>query len=88
MRLPDEEPQRLAIRRGYRWVTAMQGLTGMGAYDVDNNRIVFNYIPSPTIVPLGLDPAPPTWPVAVLKYFATFGLRLDPSLRWRRRSHS
>ncbi|HNL90604.1 MAG TPA: squalene--hopene cyclase, partial [Nitrospira sp.] len=46
VRLPDEEPQRLAIRRGCRWVTAMQGSDGgWGAYDVDNNRIVFNYIP-------------------------------------------
>jgi squalene-hopene/tetraprenyl-beta-curcumene cyclase len=35
-----------AIRRGASWVVAMQGSDGgWGAYDKDNNRIVFNYIP-------------------------------------------
>lgn len=46
VRTADAERQRLAIRRGYRWVMAMQGSDGgWGAYDKDNNRIVFNYIP-------------------------------------------
>jgi squalene-hopene/tetraprenyl-beta-curcumene cyclase len=35
-----------AIARGYRWVMAMQGSDGgWGAYDKDNNRMIFNYIP-------------------------------------------
>ena len=35
-----------SIRRGAKWVLAMQGSDGgWGAYDKDNNRIVFNYIP-------------------------------------------
>jgi squalene-hopene/tetraprenyl-beta-curcumene cyclase len=35
-----------SIRRGANWVLAMQGSDGgWGAYDKDNNRVVFNYIP-------------------------------------------
>jgi squalene-hopene/tetraprenyl-beta-curcumene cyclase len=35
-----------SIRRGMKWVLAMQGSDGgWGAYDKDNNRVVFNYIP-------------------------------------------
>ncbi len=35
-----------SIRRGVEWVLAMQGSDGgWGAYDKDNNRVVFNYIP-------------------------------------------
>jgi squalene-hopene/tetraprenyl-beta-curcumene cyclase len=46
LRMADETRQRESIRRGYRWVMAMQGSDGgWGAYDKDNNRIVFNYIP-------------------------------------------
>lgn len=42
----DETRQRLAMERGLRWVMAMQGSDGgWGAYDKDNNRMVFNYIP-------------------------------------------
>jgi squalene-hopene/tetraprenyl-beta-curcumene cyclase len=34
------------MARGYRWVMAMQGSDGgWGAYDKDNNRMVFNLIP-------------------------------------------
>jgi len=45
-RLEDREAQRLALRRGYRWTMAMQGSNGgWGAYDKDNNRVVFNLIP-------------------------------------------
>lgn len=42
----NEEVKRAAIERGFRWVMAMQGSDGgWGAYDKDNNRLVFNYIP-------------------------------------------
>lgn len=35
-----------AMRKGYRWVLAMQGSDGgWGAYDKDNNRMILNYIP-------------------------------------------
>lgn len=45
LRLSDRETQQ-AIARGYRWVMAMQGSDGgWGAYDKDNNRMVFNLIP-------------------------------------------
>ena len=46
VRMAQEAAQKESIRRGYRWVVAMQGADGgWGAYDKDNNRIVFNYIP-------------------------------------------
>lgn len=46
VRLSSREAQRAAIARGYRWVMAMQGSDGgWGAYDKDNNRVVFNLIP-------------------------------------------
>ncbi|TAJ23531.1 MAG: squalene--hopene cyclase [Nitrospirae bacterium] len=45
LRLSDRQTQQ-AIARGYRWVMAMQGSDGgWGAYDKDNNRMVFNLIP-------------------------------------------
>lgn len=46
LRLPDRQAQIEAIRRGYQWVMAMQSSDGgWGAYDVDNNHMVFNLIP-------------------------------------------
>jgi squalene-hopene/tetraprenyl-beta-curcumene cyclase len=46
VRLADAEAQRHSIARGYRWIMAMQGSDGgWGAYDKDNNRMVFNLIP-------------------------------------------
>jgi squalene-hopene/tetraprenyl-beta-curcumene cyclase len=47
LKIPGQEDQlNESIRRGMRWVLAMQGSDGgWGAYDKDNNRIVFNYIP-------------------------------------------
>lgn len=46
VRTADREARHRAIARGYRWVMAMQGSDGgWGAYDKDNNRMVFNLIP-------------------------------------------
>jgi squalene-hopene/tetraprenyl-beta-curcumene cyclase len=46
IRLPDEEAKTRAISRGLNWVMALQGTDGgWGAYDKDNNRMVFNKIP-------------------------------------------
>lgn len=46
VRVPQTADLRDAIGRGADWVAAMQGSDGgWGAYDKDNNRIVFNYIP-------------------------------------------
>jgi squalene-hopene/tetraprenyl-beta-curcumene cyclase len=42
----DPAQQKESLQRGKDWVLAMQGSDGgWGAYDKDNNRIVFNYIP-------------------------------------------
>ena len=73
VRLSDEDQQRLAIRRGCRWVTAMQGSDGgWGAYDVDNNRIVFNYIPFADHRAL-LDPSTADLAGRCLEMLATLG---------------
>lgn len=73
VRLSDEERQRSAIRRGCRWVTAMQGADGgWGAYDVDNNRIVFNYIPFADHRAL-LDPSTADLAGRCLEMLATLG---------------
>ncbi len=46
LKLPQKTEQQESIRRGMQWVMAMQGSDGgWGAYDKDNNRVVFNYIP-------------------------------------------
>ena len=46
LHMPDRSVQRRSIVRGARWVLAMQGTDGgWGAYDKDNNHMVFNLIP-------------------------------------------
>jgi squalene-hopene/tetraprenyl-beta-curcumene cyclase len=46
LKMPQQAELEDSIRRGAQWVVAMQGSDGgWGAYDKDNNRIVFNYIP-------------------------------------------
>lgn len=46
LKLSQKAEQQDSIRRGMEWVVAMQGSDGgWGAYDKDNNRVVFNYIP-------------------------------------------
>jgi squalene-hopene/tetraprenyl-beta-curcumene cyclase len=46
IRLVDEEAKTRAMARGLHWILGLQGRDGgWGAYDQDNNRIVFNLIP-------------------------------------------
>ncbi len=46
LRMPNRSAQLDSIVRGVRWVLAMQGSDGgWGAYDKDNNHMVFNLIP-------------------------------------------
>lgn len=73
VRLPDEAQQREAMARGCRWVVSMQGSDGgWGAYDVDNNRIVFNYIPFADHRAL-LDPSTADLAGRCLEMLATLG---------------
>jgi squalene-hopene/tetraprenyl-beta-curcumene cyclase len=71
--MQDEEALRSAIARGRRWVVAMQGTDGgWGAYDKDNNRIVFNYIPFADHRAL-LDPSTADLAGRCLEMLATLG---------------
>jgi squalene-hopene/tetraprenyl-beta-curcumene cyclase len=46
LKMPQAAELEDSLRRGMKWVVAMQGSDGgWGAYDKDNNRVVFNYIP-------------------------------------------
>lgn len=46
LKMTNREAQVESLRRGYRWVLAMQSAEGgWGAYDVDNNHMIFNVIP-------------------------------------------
>lgn len=46
VRLPSWDPQYEGMARGFQWVLALQGSDGgWGAYDRNNNRMVFNVIP-------------------------------------------
>jgi squalene-hopene/tetraprenyl-beta-curcumene cyclase len=46
LQMPNRSAQLDSIARGVRWVLAMQGADGgWGAYDKDNNHMVFNLIP-------------------------------------------
>ncbi len=73
VRLPEEAQQRDAMVRGCRWVVSMQGSDGgWGAYDVDNNRIVFNYIPFADHRAL-LDPSTADLAGRCLEMLATLG---------------
>ncbi len=73
VRMEQEASQNESIRRGYRWVTAMQGSDGgWGAYDKDNNRVVFNYIPFADHRAL-LDPSTSDLAGRCLEMLATLG---------------
>ncbi len=73
LKMPQPAEQREAIRRGMNWVVAMQGSDGgWGAYDKDNNRIVFNYIPFADHRAL-LDPSTADLAGRCLEMLATLG---------------
>jgi squalene-hopene/tetraprenyl-beta-curcumene cyclase len=77
IRLPDEEAKTRAIARGLNWVLALQGSDGgWGAYDKDNNRIVFNKIPFADHGAL-MDPSTEDLAGRVLEALGYLGFRPD-----------
>ncbi len=77
IRLPDEEAKTRALARGLNWVLAMQGSDGgWGAYDRDNNRMVFNLIPFADHGAL-LDPSTEDLAGRVLEALGYLGFRPD-----------
>ena len=71
--MPNDAALAASITRGCRWVVAMQGSDGgWGAYDKDNNRIVFNYIPFADHRAL-LDPSTADLAGRCLEMLATLG---------------
>jgi squalene-hopene/tetraprenyl-beta-curcumene cyclase len=77
IRLPDEEAKTRAIARGLNWVLALQGSDGgWGAYDKDNNRMIFNRIPFADHGAL-MDPSTEDLAGRVLEAFGYLGFRSD-----------
>ncbi len=77
IRLPDEEAKTRAIARGLHWVMALQGKDGgWGAYDKDNNRVIFNLIPFADHGAL-MDPSTEDLAGRVLEALGYLGFRPD-----------
>ncbi len=77
IRLPDEEAKTRAVARGLNWVLALQGSDGgWGAYDKDNNRLVFNKIPFADHGAL-MDPSTEDLAGRVLEALGYLGFRTD-----------
>jgi len=77
IRLPDEEAKTMAVARGLNWVLALQGSDGgWGAYDKDNNRLVFNLIPFADHGAL-MDPSTEDLAGRVLEALGYLGFRPD-----------
>ena len=77
IRVPDEEAKTRAVARGLNWVLAMQGSDGgWGAYDKDNNRLVFNRIPFADHGAL-MDPSTEDLAGRVLEALGHLGFRPD-----------
>ena len=77
IRLPDEEAKTRAIARGLNWVLALQGSDGgWGAYDKDNNRLIFNKIPFADHGAL-MDPSTEDLAGRVLEALGYLGFRTD-----------
>jgi squalene-hopene/tetraprenyl-beta-curcumene cyclase len=77
IRLPDEEAKTRAIARGLNWILALQGSDGgWGAYDKDNNRLIFNKIPFADHGAL-MDPSTEDLAGRVLEALGYLGFRPD-----------
>lgn len=77
IRLPDEEAKTRAIARGLNWVLALQGKDGgWGAYDKDNDRVIFNKIPFADHGAL-MDPSTEDLAGRVLEALGFLGFRQD-----------
>ena len=77
IRLPEEEAKTRAIARGVNWVLALQGSDGgWGAYDKDNNRLIFNKIPFADHGAL-MDPSTEDLAGRVLEALGYLGFRTD-----------
>ncbi len=76
-RLADEEAKTRAIARGLHWLLALQGNDGgWGAYDKDNDRMVFNLIPFADHGAL-MDPSTEDLAGRVLEALGYLGFRPD-----------
>ncbi|MBI3086596.1 MAG: squalene--hopene cyclase [candidate division NC10 bacterium] len=77
IRVPDEEAKTRGIARGLNWILALQGRDGgWGAYDKDNNRMVFNLIPFADHGAL-MDPSTEDLAGRVLEALGYLGFRPD-----------
>jgi len=77
IRLPDEEAKTRAVARGLHWILSLQSSDGgWGAYDKDNNRIIFNLIPFADHGAL-MDPSTEDLGGRVLEALGHLGFRSD-----------
>jgi squalene-hopene/tetraprenyl-beta-curcumene cyclase len=77
LRLPDEEAKTRTLARGLNWILALQGSDGgWGAYDRDNNRLIFNKIPFADHGAL-MDPSTEDLAGRVLEALGYLGFRPD-----------
>jgi squalene-hopene/tetraprenyl-beta-curcumene cyclase len=77
IRVPDEEAKTRGIARGLNWILALQGSDGgWGAYDKNNNRMVFNLIPFADHGAL-MDPSTEDLAGRVLEALGYLGFRPD-----------
>ncbi|HTX54013.1 MAG TPA: squalene--hopene cyclase [Candidatus Baltobacteraceae bacterium] len=77
VRLPDEEAKTRGVARGINWILALQGSDGgWGAYDKDNNRLIFNKIPFADHGAL-MDPSTEDLAGRVLEALGYLGFRPD-----------
>ncbi|MBD3265839.1 squalene--hopene cyclase [bacterium] len=76
-RIPDEEKRQAAMHRGLEWLISMQSSDGgWGAFDVDNNKEIFNLIPFADHNAL-LDPSTADLTGRVLECLAALGHNQD-----------
>ena len=77
IRVPDEEAKTRAVAHGLNWILSLQGSDGgWGAYDRDNDRMIFNYIPFADHGAL-MDPSTEDLAGRVLEALGYLGFRID-----------